>query len=148
MPIGMALRSTGRGKAYGIDPWRREDTLEGSQGVESDTWWASIPQHDIHKYAVEQIWKFDLIPWCVLIRTASQYAVGLFSNIDLLHIDGCHSELVSCRDVDLYLPRVKKGGYVFFDDADWLSTQKAMGLIAEQCDLIKQVGTCNLYKKR
>lgn len=148
VPQALACRAIGHGRVYGIDPWRREHCLEGGTGKENDEWWGRLELSDIHRYAVDQIWNRGLQEWTILIQCPSQTCVELFPRIGMLHIDGNHSEVASCRDVDLYLPRVKKDGYVFFDDADWLSTQKALGLIAEQCDLIKQVGTCNLYKKR
>ena len=36
--------------------------------------------------------------------------------IDVLYIDGAHESLAVARDVILYVPMVKEGGLVIFDD--------------------------------
>lgn len=157
IPQAIALRSLGAGIVYGIDPWKKENAAEGNCSEADKTWWQSIDLDVIHNYCMAKIWEHDLDKWCCVIRSQSQNCHQLFDNvllkrrdkvIDLLHIDGCHSEEASTRDVDLWLPRVRAGGHVFFDDVDWTTTKKAQEMIVEKCDQIDQVGNCAIYRRR
>jgi len=150
IPQAMALRSIGTGIVYGIDPWKKSHAAEGNCSEADKTWWQSIDLHAIHNYCMDRIWEHELDAHCVILRTASHRCVDLFrkGSIDILHIDGCHSEESSCRDVSLYLPKIRRNGHVWIDDTDWVTTTKAQGMLAEVCEKVSQVGNCALYRKR
>lgn len=145
----LALKELGRGKIYGIDPWKVEAALEG-EGEANREWWSrNCDLHQIHKGAMETIWRLGLEEYAIIIRAKSQHCAMLFAGgIDLLGIDGNHSEIASTRDVKLYLPQVQEGGLVAFDDADWPTTQAALKLLDAQCDIIKDAGHYRIYRKR
>jgi len=147
---GFALRENHRGKIYGIDPWAVEIATEGNEDPENIKWWSSnIDIDKIHQDCMKAIWDHRLQEFVVVIRAASQHAYQLFpNNIDILYIDGNHSELSSCRDVELFVPRVKPGGWVWFDDCDWPTTQKALSMMDWICDLPRNNGNYRLYRKR
>lgn len=156
IPQGIALRSIGAGMAYGIDPWKKENAAEGNCSEADKKWWESINLDEIHNYCMSKIWEHDLDGFCCVIRSQSHHCHRLFDNvtlkrvdkvIDLLHIDGCHSEESSTRDVELWLPRVRIDGHVFFDDVDWTTTKRAQEMIAEKCEKAGQVGNCAIYKR-
>lgn len=155
---GFALReNSNQGHIYGIDPWKLEYAIEG-EWSENQNWWRNnIDLDDIHKRCMHAIWAHNLDQWVTIIRAASQHCFKLFPRIDILTIDGSHTEEASFRDARLYVPNVVSGGYIWADDADWQikegdkviqSTQKAMRYIEESCDLVKQIGNMRLYKKR
>lgn len=151
IPQALAVRDNKAGIVYGIDSWRNEDCIEDERDELGKEWWSNLRLHEVHRYAVEQIWKFGMEKWCVLIRAQSQHCARLFNQIDILHIDGCHSEVASCRDVDIYLPRVVPGGYVWFDDTNWGSTNRAVALMDARCVMVQEIAggnTCRLYQKR
>lgn len=145
----LALREIGKGKVYGIDPWKVEAALEG-ENVDNREWWQkNVDLHGIHKGAMETIWRLGLEEWAIVIRAKSQHVPVLFAGgIDLLNIDGNHSEIASCRDVRNYLPMVAPGGIVAFDDADWPTTKAALTLLDAECDLAKDTGHYRIYVKR
>jgi hypothetical protein len=148
IPMAMALKENGFGVAYGIDPWKKEYALEGKNDPANDDWWAAQDLDKVHQHAAQAIWLRDLDENCVLIRAPSQACRFLFNDgIDIFHLDGSHSELSSCRDVNLYLPKVKVGGYVWMDDCDWPTTQAAVKLLESQCKHVSSVGSCRLYLK-
>lgn len=149
IPQGIAMRENGFGVVVGIDPWRVGDTLEGNLSEADKEWWAGVDLHMIHGKCMEEIWRNHLELYCVILRSASQHVVSLFdpSQVDILHIDGTHSDEASCRDVSLYLPLVRPKGYIWLDDTDWTTTKKAQALLLEQCTKLKDVGTCALYQK-
>ncbi len=150
--FALALRHLNEGGVYyGVDPWQNHIATDGDTDPINREWWSKVDLEDIHRKAMRVIWDHHLEQWAVVIRSASQHCYRLFNDIDLLSIDGSHVEHVACRDVELYLPRVKPGGYVFFDDSDWQSTQKALRMVEETCTLIHDDGreTHNrLYRKR
>lgn len=147
--MGFAARELIDSHVYGVDAWKIDSAVEGDNVEENAKWWkerANLEQ--MHWQAVHMIWAHRLDQWVTLIRNNSQYVHQLFPVIDFLNIDGCHTEIASCRDVELYLPRVKSGAYVMFDDSDWGSTQKALSMIEEQCELVSDNGKARSYRKR
>jgi hypothetical protein len=74
----------------------------------------------------------------------------------LLHVDGNHCERLAYEDAVNYLPKVKKNGFIFFDDSNWVesgdkpSTGKAIEYLLKFCDHIDTTGraSCVILKKR
>jgi hypothetical protein len=143
-----ALRDNGNGKIYGIDPWRNKDVLEGLAPNEDPAFWRSHDMARVHDGCMRAIWQ-NKLENVVIIRAPAHDARDLFAwnSIDVLYIDDGHSEKASCRDVLDYLPRVRGGGYIWIDDADWPSIRKACELLRGQCTLQKDYGFCHLYQK-
>lgn len=149
IPQALALRHIKRGIIYGIDPWRREDTVEGNLPPIDKDWWSKVDLEDIHRICMETIWRLGLTEHCIIIRSASQYCPKLFAGgIDILHVDGSHSTEASVRDVHLYLPQVSQGNHVWFDDASWATTKEAVTLLEKSCGIVDKIGDCTLFRKR
>lgn len=147
--MGFAAREQCDAMVYGIDPWKIDSAVEGDNVEENAKWWkerANLEQ--MHWQCMHVIWSHRLDQWVTIIRNASQYVHQLFPVIDFINIDGAHSELASCRDVELYLPKLRPGAFLMFDDSDWGSTQKALSMIEEQCELINDTGKARTYRKR
>ena len=129
--------------AYAIDPWSNDPCLEGYQeGADQKmfNYWGKIDlEKKMHKF-VNDMSRNKLDATYTLMRLISSEAAPLFEDdsIDFLHIDGNHSEVTSVNDVITWLPKVKSGGVICFDDAWWESTQKAIGLLLKSCDLMKE----------
>jgi predicted O-methyltransferase YrrM len=156
--MAFALReNNNKGKLYAIDPWRVEYALEGEWKDNQDWYKNNIDIHEIHERCMIAIWQHNLDEWLVVIRAASQHCFKLFPRIDVLLIDGNHSEVASFRDARLYVPNVRKGGMVMIDDLDWQvkngdvainSTAKAKEFIEQHCELVKQSGNMGFYRKK
>jgi hypothetical protein len=125
------------GRVYGIDPWTKAAALEGVNDEANDKWWASLDLGAIYAAAADEIARQKVSEEVFLLKLTSVEAVPLFRKIDFLHVDGNHSELASCRDVDLYLPKVPEGGTVWMDDTNWATTQKAVRRVEECCRLVE-----------
>lgn len=149
LTMAFALRELNHGGTiYGIDPWKNEYALEGDRDWADKTWWKDIDLHAIHQGCMEQIWAHHLDEWVVVIRAPSQHVSQLFARlpIDVLYIDGNHSELASVRDVCLYVPHVAPGrGWIIMDDTDWQTTQKAVSLIDDVATFVPEMSGSN-YK--
>ena len=145
-PIAATLAKKKQGTAYAIDPWLNNPCLEGYQeGVDQKmfNYWGKIDLEKVMQKFINDMHRNDLEPFYKLIRLTSAEAILLFedNSIDFLHIDGNHSEQASVADVMLWLPKVKSGGVICFDDAWWESTQKAIKLLLKSCDLMKNISS-------
>ena len=151
----LALKENGHGIVYGIDPWRLDVALAGASEDEFD--WHKADLDAVHYDCMRAIWEHGVEKYAVVIRAPSQYCVQLWEKylgdepdencIDILYIDGGHSEESSCLDVELYLPKVFSGGHIWLDDTNYASLQKAIGIVEQQCQLVKDFGHSRLYKK-
>ena len=150
--MGFAARELVNSHVYGIDPWKIDEQIEADSIEENAKWWKEkVNLEYMHQRTMICIWAHRLEKWLTIIRNASQNVVQLFTEIDFLNIDGSHTELASCRDVNLYVPKLRSGAYMMFDDCDWSSTQPALKLIEEHCDLVKTMSGANearVYRKR
>lgn len=152
--MGFAARQLNTSMVYGIDPWDNRLAEENDDRKEGIEWWKNkVDLEDIHRQAMKAVWDHHLEPWVTIIRAKSEHVYKLFPVLEFLNVDGGHSEATSCRDVELYLPRLKSGCYLMFDDCGWPSTQKALKMVEEQCELtntFKGIGDseARTYRKR
>lgn len=135
-PTAAALEFNKLGLVYAIDPWINNPCLEGLNGVDL-TWWSKIDLRKIMIGFIDGMNKNKLDHRYALMRMTSQQALPCFQHesIDMLHVDGNHADHSSYFDVTHWLPKVKKGGYIWFDDANWPETQRAVRYLLENCDL-------------
>lgn len=151
-----ALKENNKGIIHGIDSWKSSNCIDGMTNNDAIYWWKTLDYENIYNGCVNAIINNDLENYIQLHRmTSEEYSRSIDYEIDILHIDGNHEEESSCKDVELYLPKVKKGGYIWFDDANWYQTQKAVNLLENKfnCKLIDKAKSddpnnfCNLYIK-
>lgn len=132
---GLALRKLGRGGyALGIDPYTFDRQTEGVTLTPHVEWAKDIDYEGIYRRALETIRTHDLQPFCGIVRAAADEIAPLIGPIDFLHIDGCHSVLSSCRDVETYAPKVRPGGLIVLDDCEWETVQAARTMLAAYCE--------------
>jgi predicted O-methyltransferase YrrM len=156
IPQALALRENGKGLIIGIDPWTTDAALEEMIHEDHKNWWGNLRIEEIYEHAKQNIKDFSVEKYCTLIRAKAEDVVNQFENesVDLLHIDGNHSEALSYKDATLYLPKVKVGGHIMFDDIWWteegnyVTTRKAIVYLMEYCDQIDIINNdCLLLKK-
>ena len=145
IPQGLALKENKNGVIFGIDPWETDAALEEMIDESNRQWWTDLNLESIYKGCLKQINVCGLGDYCKVIRDKSENVVDRFKeeSIDVLHIDGNHSEALSWKDATLYLPKVKPEGIIFFDDIWWtegendVTTRKAILYLLEYCKKIK-----------
>ena len=157
IPLALAIESRfdsycASGKVITIDPWWAGSAQLGESAVNQE-YWGRIPLEEIHQKFIAALWRLRLAATLIPIRAPSDSVAGMFEHIELLHIDGNHSEIASLNDAQLWLPEVKPGGVIIADDLDWTvdgvpSTVKMREFIESQCDTIKCDGHYGIYKKR
>ncbi len=154
IPQALAIKLNGTGVIHGIDPWERGAALEDMAEEANREWWGKIDLEDIYKHAAHFVEHLGLSKIATLIRARSESVAHRYaeSSIDLLHIDGNHAEEPAYRDAALWFPKVKTGGYIFFDDIEWkegekVTTRKALMYLLERCERIDVVGDCMILRK-
>lgn len=157
IPQAMALKENGRGIIHGIDPWSVDAALEEMHSPENKEWWGKkVDLEGVYKHCCDNIRHCGVQDYCRLIRQKAEDVVTEFfdESIDILHIDGNHSEALSYKDATLYLPKVKRGGLIFFDDIWWAdgqeeaTTRKAIVFLQESCVKLRLVGKdCMILQK-
>lgn len=154
-PTASALKYLGNGIAIGIDPWDKIECikyLDPIEDAEHLKWWGSLNIHYIYQSLCNMLRKQKLEDYVKIIKATSEKALSMIGEkeIDILYLDGNHSEFCSTQDVKLYLPKVRTGGYIWMNDTLWKERQDAVDLLVEGCDVIRLIdnGNCILFKKR
>lgn len=131
IPMACALKAAGRGKIYGIDPWDSAESVKGMDSVNCE-WWGSLDHRKILLDLQLKIMEFGLQRQIELIEATSELAPPI-PCIDILHLDGNHSEKASYADVRKWVPLVRKGGVIIFNDLTWGTNINAVKWMDEHC---------------
>ena len=119
------------GSFFAVDPWTTGATLEGLNSQENDEWWSSIDIDEIYENFLRCIADNKFGGLCNVVRKKSEdfHYDWKGQPIDILHIDGNHSEEQSVNDVLLWSNSLSIGGTIIMDDTGWDTTQKAVALL-------------------
>ncbi len=152
-PVAAALKHLDEGVVIGIDAWDKLECVKYLDPIEDEhhlAWWTKIDLSNCYVNLKKFIRRNGLDKSCVLLRKSSIKAVTDLGEIDILHIDGNPSEIIRTQEVLLYLPKVKTGGYIWFNDVLNINSQQAVELLLQSCDVIKLIdnGNCILFQKR
>jgi len=124
-----------------IDPWSADAALDGTNDPANDRWWQAQNFEEAKSYFEDELKLRGLRRFVNVWRDKAENCVNEFEDerIDILHIDGNHSPEQSMADVMLWLPKVKKGGYIILDDTNWPSLSDAVRYMGDNCVLMKEV---------
>lgn len=152
-PIASALKFLGSGIVIGIDVWDRQEACRYFDPVKEQTdikWWNQLDFEYVFNSYWSMLKRYGLDAHCVTVRASSERAIFCIPSIDILHLDGNHSEKMAILDVQNYLPKVRPGGYIWLNDALWEKKKEAFRLLSCECDLIRSIdhGNCLLFQKR
>lgn len=151
-PTAAALEFNKQGIVYAIDPWSVAPCVEGMDTINAN-WWSQVDLNKIMNDFVFGMHQQLLDHRYCLMRMTSKQSVSFFKDktIDIIHIDGNHSEESALFDVQSWLPKVKKGGYIWFDDVNWPQTRRAVEYLYDHCELDQSCSvedTYLLFKKK
>lgn len=150
LPQALALAFNHSGVLFCVDPYTHAAAKEGDQFGPVLDYWSDDTLNRVRTEFLMSAAALGVLSHVRFLDTRSDQAASLFvdSSIDVLHIDGNHCTEVACRDVRLYLPKVRAGGYIWIDDSDWLSVKPALELLARECRLVRDMKTYRLYRKK
>jgi hypothetical protein len=155
IPMGMAVkflmehRQPYHGKVVGLDSYNKIDSTEGESDLANRDWWAQINLDKVRAGAELAIVSLGLAHIVDLRVISSTQGVSSFEDgsVDLVHVDGQHAESVSCRDVDLWFPKLRSGGIMVMDDTDWHQLQPARKIIGAIAKCVHHDEKWEVYQK-
>lgn len=150
-PIASTLEFLKQGTVYAIDAWDTLTAIEGLEDKKDIQWWKNINMNAVHQQFLELLSSKQL-ERCRPLHQRSQMAASLFpdESIDFLFIDGSFSRKRSLEDARLYLPKVKKGGYIWLNHAHIFSKNQTVAFLMKHCQWIKEQSMgidCILFQK-
>lgn len=127
IPLAAACKYLSNGIVWGIDPWEVDASIEGTHKPVDFEWWSKLNHEDIYQSFVRGTLELNLGKHCRWLRMKSELVLRLFNDqsIGLFHQDSNHSEEVSCRELDQWMPKIKPGGIWVLDDVNWETNQMA-----------------------
>lgn len=143
VPMAQAIRALGKGQVYGIDPWDPRESVKGQEGANYN-WWGSVNHDHILRGLQGKIAEFGLNSQITLVRATSEEAPPI-TGIDLLHIDGNHGEACADLDVKKWVPLVRKGGIIIFDDMTWGTNASAVDWLNRSCIKLAEYTEGNVW---
>ena len=150
LPLGRLMAQLGRGEMVGIDPYsavaavQRDVELEAIDLVQ---WPSTIDWEAMHGEVSDGIGRWQMGASARLIRQRGEESADLFAEapIDLLHVDGNHDREAVTRDVALYMPHLRDGGYLVMDDIAWPSVRPVYEELRSQHELVFELVEKGLY---
>lgn len=149
LPFARYCKRVDKGKVYGIDPWDSKASVVGINNESSATFWKLADHDEVYYRLVDVIYQNGLTDYVELIRSTSADA-PLIEEIDILHIDGNHSDASSYLDVTKWVPQVRKGGWIILDDMNWFengtpTTARAVEYLNTHCHKIAEIDESCLW---
>jgi predicted O-methyltransferase YrrM len=144
LALGVGARRVGA-TVTGFDPYTQSASLEGGQEPVHEEWWkdrsagGSVDYEATYKVAQEACMRLVGVG---VVRAKSLAAVDSYrpGTVDVIHIDGNHSEETSCADVKAWLPKLSLGAIIIMDDVGWETTMKSQKLLeASGCMELERV---------
>ena len=101
-----ALENKTGTRCFGIDTWRGD----AHAGGYDETTFAQVSEHNRELYE----------SFSTLVRSDFDHALSRFESesIDLLHLDGLHTEAAVRHDLQAWLPKLRPGGILLLHDVD------------------------------
>lgn len=155
LPVASALSFVGQGTVYAIDAWSNSEAVKyWSEKDPNKAWWSTVKMEDALLNFQTRLDYWKLQPYCEVVQQPSSLAVDLIPEIDFLHLDGDYSEQGSTLDVELYLPKVKSGGYILLSNLFTMVNNqqpklKAFYALLESCEMVVEIerGHAILFRK-
>lgn len=116
IPLALAHKEIGTGIAYGIDPWNKMASIRDEIPANVE-FWSNVDHDYMFAQFMAKLQDLGLESCTRIIRQTSDEVLPP-SEIQLLHVDGSHTEQ-AVRDVLKWCPHVTKGGFCVMDDLEW-----------------------------
>lgn len=148
MALGHKIKQSG--VIIGVDAWSKQAALEGTNDKANDDWWSGQSFKEIHQNCIKDIFKNDVDDFCSVLKMTSETFGKLIGDntIDVLHADSNHSEEVTTREIEIFFPKLKSGGYWVADDTNWNSLSKAVSMLKEKMNVVHDGETYTIFQKK
>lgn len=143
LPMALVCEAIDAGVVIGIDPWSPAASAEGYTG-DNASWWGRLDHEGIYRSFTENVKRLGVHNRVAIERAKSDDA-AVPVDIDLLHVDGQHTEQAT-RDVKRFGANVRIGGLVCMDDLGWQNDGVAH--VSQAVDALLALGFIELHRTR
>lgn len=121
LPMGFAHKNLDVGYAIGFDAYDNSVCVEGTNNKEDDLWWSRQDLNAAYESVQSAIEANDLSDYCLVGKRRSDEAIKQFKDdtISLLHQDSSHNIETITKELEVWIPKLKTGGFWVIDDAKW-----------------------------
>lgn len=150
IPMALACKDKGSGKCIGIDSWRKDESLHGTNDPANDDWWAQLDFDSVYQKAKTAIVENALTTYAKLVKSSTQdYAKKVEDyTVDIIHQDSAHNFETITEELTLWIPKLKIGGYWIADDTDWKEAQGGYNKLPDYgLELIENHDKWQIWKK-
>lgn len=155
LPIATSLQYLKGGKVYAIDAWSNQIATQYWEDTDPNkAWWSTVDMKSIRGAFQNLINTWSLKKQCEEVAKPSDIAISELPEIDFLHLDGDYSEQGALKDVKLYLPKVKSGGYILLSNLFIMINgkqpkAKSFSALIDDCEFICEIERDNaiLFRK-
>lgn len=157
IPVASVLKYLRHGAILGIDAWSNQEAIRDMAPDDPNYfWWSTVSMEEAYQKLLRRLEERSLNDYCGVLRNTAMQAVKFVSDeIDFLHLDGNYSEQGVLYNVEMYLPKVKSGGYILmsnilFSIKDKAPRKTAYLELCNACDLVCEIEDSNaaLFRKR
>lgn len=148
--MGLACKDKGSGGVIGLDPWNNKACTEGSNSEANDKWWMSLDLVNIYMGCINAIRRNGVFEQCNTLKLRSADSAKLFVNnlCDIIHQDGNHNPESITKELKLWIPKLKVGGFWICDDVDWVEAAEGYAKLPEYgLELVYDYKTWQVWKK-
>ena len=146
LPVASTLKYLNSGKIFAVDAWSNTEAIKHlASNDPNKMWWSQVDMEAIHNSFKELIHTWSLESFCTEVRKSSEQAIyDIPAEIDFLHLDGDYSETGALRDVELYLPKVKSGGYILLSNLYIMINReqpkiRAFCALCDSCEIVASI---------
>lgn len=153
LPVAATLRHLKEGCIYAIDSWSNEEAVRHMPTNDPNFgWWSQVNMDNAKNKFTTLIKQWNLQSFCSVIHATSEVAVQRIPEIDFLHLDGNFCEEAASKDVELFLPRVKSGGYILLSNLfqvvdNQYTKMSSMWKLFDECEIVYEVDNAALFRK-
>ncbi len=156
LPVAATLQYLGQGKIFAVDAWSNEiASLNLEDNDPMKPWWSQVDMVKARQIFNQRMSTWLVKDFCTPVRKSSQQVKNKFDKIDFLHLDGDYSEVGSLADAKLYVPKVKKGGYILLSNLSIApkgkqSKMKTFHYLLESSEIVTEIEHFNtiLFRKK
>lgn len=139
-----------KGYAIGIDSWDNVTPLEGTNHPDNNAWWKTLDIKSVFNAFVKDTTREDWSGYVKYLKGRSDSFAGEFADesITVFHQDGNHNVECITKELELWSPKVKTGGYWICDDTNWVEAKDGYAKLPSfGFELIEDFTTWQIWKK-
>lgn len=148
--FALAHKDMNNGFVLGFDAYSNKVCTEGTNSPLNNEYWEKQDLQKIYKDCIDAIKNMGVDDYASVVKLKSQTAGILFreESIDIIHQDSNHNVETITAELELWTPKLKKGGLWIADDVNWVEAKEAYAKIPSYgFDLIADHYEWAVYRK-